>query len=72
MDEAKKQEIEEYEIAKSKTKKGNNKYTIEERLEWVEDAILQLRSYIDDLYERMDEVDERVLDLEKNTWKHTW
>ena len=72
MDKEKKRQIEEYEIAKSKTKKGNKKYTIEERLEWVEDAILQLRSYIDDLYERMDEVDERVLDLEKNTWKNTW
>ena len=72
MDEVKKREIEEYEIAKSKTKKGNKKYTIEERLEWVEDAILQLRSYIDDLYEEIDEADERILDLEKNAWKHTW
>jgi len=68
MDKIKKNEIEEYEIAKSKVK-ACKKPTVEERLEWAEDAILQLRSYIDDLYERMDEVDDRISDLEENSWR---
>jgi len=64
----KKREIEEYEIAKSKGK-VNKKYTVEERLEWVEDAMLELRASIDDLYEQIDLLEEEISELEgRDKW----